>query len=153
MARGVSAIDAGVRHASVAETVARADVLLLPMHWSRVPDVLEQSGDLAGKVVLNCCVPLDDKDRDLVLARATSGVAELARSRPKARWVPCFNTTPSESLYPAFEAKGTIVAPQVLTNADDDGGKESASADDPAYRNEALMKVVRSGSSPSMDRP
>lgn len=48
--------------------------------------------------------------------------------RPGARWVSCFNTTPSESFAPVFARKGQAPAPQVLTCADDDGAKQSAGA-------------------------
>ena len=34
-----------------------ADALLLAVHWSRVPDVLKQAGDLSGKMVISCSLP------------------------------------------------------------------------------------------------
>ncbi|MAE88203.1 MAG: transmembrane reductase oxidoreductase [Pelagibaca sp.] len=118
--------DCGGKHGSVSEAVGHGDVLLLAVHWSRVEDVLEQAGPLNGKVVLNCCVPLDTSDRDLVVGTTSSGAEELARMRPKTRWVSCFNTTPSESFAPVYARKGQDPVPQVLTYADDDGAKQIA---------------------------
>lgn len=118
--------DCGGTSGTIAEAVAGADVVLLAVHWSRVGDVLELAGPLEGKVVLNCCVPLDDTDQELVVGRTTSGAEELARLRPGARWVSCFNTIPSESFAPVFARKGYGAAPQVLTYGDDAGAKEIA---------------------------
>ncbi|EPX76690.1 NADPH-dependent F420 reductase [Salipiger mucosus] len=118
--------ESGGTAGSVAAAVEGADALLLAVHWSRVDDVLEQAGDLDGRVVLNCCVPLDAQDRDLVVGTTSSGAEELARKRPGARWVSCFNTTPSESFAPVFARKGQSPAPQVLTYGDDAGAKEIA---------------------------
>ncbi len=111
---------------SVAEAVAGADVLLLAVHWSRTSDVLEQAGDLAGKVVLNCCVPLNDANTDLVVGMTISGAEVLAKARPKARWVSCLNTIPSESFPLVFARKGTAPVPQVLTYGDDAQAKKIA---------------------------
>uniref|UniRef100_UPI003BAB6AE5 NADPH-dependent F420 reductase n=1 Tax=Stappia sp. TaxID=1870903 RepID=UPI003BAB6AE5 len=104
---------------TVADAVVEADVLLLAVHWSRVEDVLRQAGDLKGKVVLNCCVPLDPTDTNLVLGPTTSGAENLAQMRPGARWVSCFNTTPSESFAPVFARRETTPRPQVLVCSDD----------------------------------
>ncbi|WP_316013613.1 NADPH-dependent F420 reductase [Roseobacter sp. HKCCA0434] len=111
---------------SVREAVDGADAVLLAVHWSRIRDVLEQAGDLAGQIVLNCCVPLDDDDSALVLGPETSGAEELARMRPEARWVSCFNTSPSESFEPVFACKETGPRPHSIVYGDDDGAKDVA---------------------------
>lgn len=113
----------GLVTASVREAVADADAVLLSVHWTQVGDVLEQAGPMSGKVVLNCCVPLDESDTDLVLGPRFSGAEWLAQQRPEARWVCCFNTSPSESLLPVFGAKGRNDPPQLLTYGDDAGAK------------------------------
>lgn len=118
--------ESGGRHGTVVEAVAGAEALLLAVHWSRVEDVLAQAGDMAGTVVLTCCVPLDDSDTDLVLGTTISGAEALARLRPGARWVACFNTCPSESLAPVFARKGAAPAPQMLVYGDDAGAKAVA---------------------------
>ena len=116
----------GGTHGSVADAVSGADALLLAVHWSRVPDVLTLAGDLVNKVVLNCCVPLNGANTEIVVGMTTSGAEELARARPQARWVSCFNTTPSESFDPVFTRKGKHPMPQVMTYGNDADAKKSA---------------------------
>lgn len=118
--------DVGAAHGSVAEAVSGTDAVLLAVHWSRIVDVLDQAGDLSGAVVLNCCVPLDDSNIDLVVGTTTSGAEELAALRPRARWVSCFNTVPSEAFGPVFDRRNQKPRPQVLTYGDDEGAKEVA---------------------------
>ncbi|WP_255353089.1 NADPH-dependent F420 reductase [Thalassospira sp. HJ] len=111
---------------SVSFAVENSDVLLLAVHWSRIDDVLSQAGDLAGKVVVNCCVPLDLQNRDLVVGATTSGAEHLASLRPKARWVSAFNTTPSEVFETVFANKGKGERADVLYYGDDAGAKSVA---------------------------
>ena len=118
--------EVGATAGTVAEAVEGADAVLLAVHWSRRADVLEQAGDLAGKVVLNCSLPLNDSNSALVVGTTSSGAEELAKLRPHARWVSCFNTNPSESFYPVFARKGNVPAPQVLTYGDDASAKKVA---------------------------
>ena len=117
---------AGADAAPVAEAVGGAEAVLLAVHWSRVEDVLDQAGDLAGRVVLNCCVPLDATDSRIVTAPGTSGAEELAARRPGARWVSAFNTCPSESLAPVFARRDRAPRPQVLVCGDDAGARAVA---------------------------
>lgn len=120
------ASEAGARHGSVAEAVADADAVLLAVHWSRIDDVLAQAGGLAGTAVVNCCVPLDAQNRDLVVGITTSGAEELAKMRPKARWVSAFNTSPSEAFFDVFARKEHKPRPQLLYCGDDQGAKSVA---------------------------
>lgn len=117
---------AGAAAGSVAEAASGADAVLLAVHWSRIEDVLAQAGELAGTVVLNCCVPLDESDTDLVVGTVTSGAEELARLRPRARWVSCFNTCPSESFDGVFARKARAPRPQLLVCGDDREAKRVA---------------------------
>lgn len=119
--------DSGGTYGSVAEAVADANALLLAVHWSRVDDVLEQAGDLANQVVLNCCVPLNASNSDLVVGTDSSGAEVLAEMRPQARWVACFNTTPSESFEPVFARKaGAERSPHLLVYGEDAEAKDVA---------------------------
>lgn len=118
--------EAGARHGSVAGAVADADAVLLSVHWSRIDDVLAQAGDLAGKTVVNCCVPLDAQNRDLVVGTTTSGAEELAKMRPEARWVSAFNTSPSEAFFDVFARKDDEPRPQLLYCGDDQMAKSVA---------------------------
>lgn len=124
--RARMAAAAGGTSGTIAEAVRDADALLLAVHWSRVPEVLDQAGDLSGKVMLNCCVPLDEANENLVVGMTTSGAEELARRRPEAHWVSCFNTNPSESLEPVFRRKRQSPVPQVLTCSDHAGARSVA---------------------------
>src|SRR6266567_8695484 len=73
------------------EAAQEADVLLLAVHWSRIEDVLNQTGDLSGKVVVTCSLPMNDDNTELVVAHTSSGAEELARRLPNARAVSAFN--------------------------------------------------------------
>lgn len=116
----------GGRSGTVAEAVQNADAILLAVHWSRIDDVLQQAGDLTGLVVLNCCVPLNASNTQLVVGTDHSGAEELAQRRPNARWVCCFNTSPSESFAPVFQRKHQNPRPQLMIYGDDDFAKETA---------------------------
>lgn len=122
------AAQAGAESGSVAEAVDRAEAVLLAVHWSRIDDVLAQAGDLAGIVVMNCCVPLDESNTDIVVGMTTSGAEQLAAMRPKARWVSCFNTSPSESFDPVFARRNDRPRPHLLVCGDDAGAKDIAGA-------------------------
>jgi predicted dinucleotide-binding enzyme len=40
------------------EAAQDADALLLAVHWLRMDDVLHQAGDLSGKAILTCSLPM-----------------------------------------------------------------------------------------------
>jgi predicted dinucleotide-binding enzyme len=87
------------------EAAQEADVLLLAVHWSRMDDVLKQTGDLSGKVVVTCSLPMNDDNTELVVAHSSSGAEEFANMIPKARVVAAFQTVPSEVLFGVHEGK------------------------------------------------
>ena len=76
------------------EAANGADVILLAVHWSRIDDVLSKAGDLSGKVLVSCCLPMNDDDTGLVIAHTSSGAEQLAHRVPEARIVVAFNTVP-----------------------------------------------------------
>jgi len=108
------------------EAARDADALLLAVHWSRMDDVLSQAGDLSGKVILSCSLPMNDDDTALVVAHTSSGAEELAKKYPKVRFVSAFNTVPSEVLFGVFEARDKKPGPSLVYCGDDEGGKEVA---------------------------
>ena len=63
-----------------------ADALVLAVHWSRVNDVLRQAGDLSGKIIVSCTLPMNQGDTELVVAHKSSGAEQLARKVRKAHW-------------------------------------------------------------------
>src|SRR5256885_3033123 len=77
------------------EAAQEADAVLLAVHWSRVDDVLKQAGDVSGKVVVSCSLPMNADNTDLVIAHTSSGAEQLAKKVPNARVLSPFNTLPS----------------------------------------------------------
>ena len=77
------------------EAAQEADALFLAVHWSRVDDVLKQAGEVSGKVIVTCSLPMNADDTGLVIAHTSSGAEALAKKVPKARVVSAFNTVPS----------------------------------------------------------
>ena len=116
------------QHGTPREAAQGADALLLAVHWSRVGDVLNQTGDLSGKVVLTCSLPLNDDDTELVVAHTSSGAEELAKKIPKARVVGAFNTVPSEVLFGVYEAKRKAMRPSLVYCGDDRDAKQLAAS-------------------------
>jgi predicted dinucleotide-binding enzyme len=96
---------ANARAGTPGEAAAQADALLLAVHWSRFDDVLKRAGDLAGKAVVTCSLPMADDNSGLVVGLASSGAEKLAKMLPKARVVCAFNTVPSEVLFDVYEAQ------------------------------------------------
>jgi predicted dinucleotide-binding enzyme len=85
---------------------------------------LSQAGDLSGKIVVSCSLPMNAEDTKLVVAHTTSGAEELAKRAPGARIVLAFNTVPSEVLFGVFEARGNSTPPSLVYCGDDDDAKE-----------------------------
>jgi len=103
-----------------------ADAILLAVHWSRIDDVLHQAGDLEGKVVVTCSLPMNAADTELVIAHTSSGAEELARRAPGARIVAAFTTVPSEVLFGVFAARRKPNRPSLVYCGDDPGSKRVA---------------------------
>ena len=108
------------------EAAEHADALLVAVHWSRVDDVLRQAGDLSGKVVVTCSLPMNADDTGLVIARTDSGAEALARKVPEARVVCAFNTVPSEVLFGVFAARRRSRRPSLVYCGDDARSKRVA---------------------------
>jgi len=86
--------------------------------------VLEQAGDLLGKVIVTCSLPMDDENTKLVIGTSASGAEELAKKVPQAHVVSAFNTVPSEVLFGVFEAKGKASRPSLVYCGDDQHAKK-----------------------------
>ena len=69
------------------EAAQAADAILLAVHWSRIDEVLKQAGELRGKVIVSCSLPMNADDTELVVAHTSSGAEELAKKVPGARLV------------------------------------------------------------------
>ena len=103
-----------------------ADAVLLAVHWSRVDDVLARAGDLSGKVIVSCTLPMNEDDTNLVVAHSSSGAEELARKLPGARVVGAFGTVPSEVLFDVFEKRRRRARPSLIYYGDDRRAKKVA---------------------------
>jgi hypothetical protein len=120
--------DAGrnARAGTPAEAAREAEALLLAVHWSRIDDVLKRAGDMSGKVVITCSLPMNANDTGLVVAHTSSGAEVLASKVPRAKVVAAFGTVPSEVLFDVFEARRKAKRPSMIYCGDDDAAKEVA---------------------------
>jgi len=120
--------DAGrkARAGTPVEAAQGADALLLAVHWLRFDDVLKQAGDLSGKVIVTCSLPMNADDTALAVAHTSSGAEELAKRIPKAQVVSAFGTVPSEVLFDVFEARRKATKPSLVYCGDDARSKKIA---------------------------
>lgn len=85
-----------VRRATVADSVASADVVALAIPWGAVANVLQTiSAPLSGKILIDCTNPsrgLPGLDHS-----AGSGAEQVAKLAPNAKVVKAFNTTGFEN--------------------------------------------------------
>lgn len=114
------------RSGTPAEAARDADALLLAVHWSRVDDVLKKAGDLSGKAIVSCSLPMNASDTGLVVAHKSSGAEALAKKVPQARIVSAFNTVPSEVLFSVFQRASDAARPSLVYCGDDAGAKTVA---------------------------
>ena len=108
------------------EAAQDADAVLLAVHWLRFDDVLAQAGDLSGKVVITCSLPMNADDTELVVAQSSSGAEELAKKVPGARVVAAFGTVPSEVLFGVYAARRRKQRPSLVCCGDDPKAKKVA---------------------------
>jgi len=108
------------------EATQESDAVLLAVHWSRIDEVLNEAGDLSGRVIVSCSLPMNDHNTELVVAHTSSGSEVLAKRLPKARIVSAFNTVPSEVLFGVFEARRKTSRPSLVYCGDDPGSKALA---------------------------
>jgi hypothetical protein len=89
--------------------------------------VLKQAGDLSGKVIVTCSLPMNADDTALAVAHTSSGAEGLAKKVRKADVVSAFGTVPSEVLFDVYEAKRrSRRRPSLMYCGDDQDGKDIA---------------------------
>jgi len=107
------------RAGTPAEAARGADALLLAVHWLRIADVLRQAGDVSGKVIVTCSLPMNEDDTELVVGRTSSGAEAIAKKIPGAKVVSAFGTVPSEVLFDVFESRRKANRPSLAFCGDD----------------------------------
>jgi predicted dinucleotide-binding enzyme len=110
---------ANARAGTPREAAREADAVLFAVHWSRTDEVLSAAGDLSGKTVITCSLPMNADNTALVVAHTSSGAEELARKLPKASVVCAFNTVPSEVLFGVSAARRKAAKPSLVYCGDD----------------------------------
>ena len=113
-------------HGTPREAALEADAVVLAVHWSRLHDVLNQAGNLSGKAVVTCALPMNAPNTDLVIGHTNSGAEELQRKIPKAHVVAAFNTVPSEVLFGVYDARRRARRPSLIYCGDHAAGKDVA---------------------------
>ena len=78
------------RGGSVTDAVAFSQVILLAVVWEGVPESILAAGNLEGKILIDCTLPM--VNRQLAIDPTSSGAGEIAKLVPGAKVVKAFNT-------------------------------------------------------------
>lgn len=118
---------AAARPGTPRDAVEQSDVLLVAVNWWNVDDLLQQAGDLSGKVVLTCSLAMKEDNSALEIGLTSSAAEALAKKIPKAHLVSAFNTVPSEVFFDVFEARNNKAnRPSLVYCGDDEKAKKVA---------------------------
>lgn len=80
------------RAATVPEAASFAEIVVLATPWNGTQDAVEQAGELAGKVVVDCTNPLTPDLSGLIIGTSNSAGEEVALWANGAKVVKAFNT-------------------------------------------------------------
>ncbi len=75
-----------------AEAVAGATVMALCVPWQAVEEAIKSSGDLNGKVLIDCVNPVSPDLKSLLVGTTTSAAEQVAQWAKGAKVVKAFNT-------------------------------------------------------------
>ncbi|MEY3222532.1 MAG: hypothetical protein RLZZ203_1388, partial [Cyanobacteriota bacterium] len=91
-----------VKGAKYADAVASADVIIVTTPWANntTLDVVQELGDLTGKIVIDCTNPLAPDYMSNTLGYTTSSAEEIAKLLPGVPVVKAFNTIFAEVMEP-----------------------------------------------------
>jgi len=118
--------DAKAKWGTPREAAQNAEAVLIAVHWSKIDDVLRQAGDLEGRVVVTCSLPMNADDTGLVIGHTSSGAEELAKKARGASVVAAFQTVPSEVFFDVFESRRNKNRPSLVYCGDDERAKKVA---------------------------
>ncbi len=110
------------RAGSVSEAAAFGEVIILTVGWFDIKDVLNEAGDLSGKVLIDITNPLNKDFSGLAVGSGTSASEEIAKMSPKAKVVKAFNTVFAGVLQSSHDFNG--MAPSVFFCGDDEDAKK-----------------------------
>ena len=91
-----------------------------------IPRCAATAGDISGKVIVSCSLPMNADNTELVVAHTSSGLEELAKIVPKARVAAAFNSVPSEVLFSVYEGRRRAKRPSLVYCGDDKRAKSVA---------------------------
>lgn len=103
----------GSRVTTVEEAGRSADVIVLTVPWSAVPDAVKALGDVHGKIIVDVTNPLSVGSNGLALdvgGNGESGAERIAEMIPTARVVKAFNQTGAENMAdPLYAGERTVM--------------------------------------------
>lgn len=82
---------AEARAGSCTQAIEASDVVVLAVPWDQVRGILDNAGDLSGKVLIDCINPLTSDLQDLQFGHTTSAAEQIAAWNPEAQVVKAFN--------------------------------------------------------------
>lgn len=89
----VKSIGNDARAGTVHEAAENAEVVVLATPWSATRDAVLAAGKLAGKIVIDCCNPLEPDLSGVAIGHTTSAGEQVAQWATGAGVVKAFNTT------------------------------------------------------------
>jgi predicted dinucleotide-binding enzyme len=102
----------------------------MPAQAARGADALPRcaatAGDISGKVIVSCSLPMNADNTELVVAHTSSGLEELAKIVPKVRVAAAFNSVPGEVLFSVYEGRRRAKRPSLVYCGDDKRAKSVA---------------------------
>jgi 8-hydroxy-5-deazaflavin:NADPH oxidoreductase len=121
----VIASEIGAHAATVADAVAKSDVVVLTTKWAAVAEALAQAGSLEGKIILDCTNTMSPRKTPDGLPETRSCAEVLAESTKGARVVKTFNQA-FEQLFHAESRLFEGEKPTMFYCGDDADAKKAA---------------------------
>lgn len=101
---------------SMAQAADFGQAILLAVTWLGVDNALEEMGDLDGRVLIDCTLPLDPDSYDMIDGIKNSGAEYIAKKSPNAQVVKAFNTVFAENLMRGGDISGQKASIFYATN-------------------------------------
>jgi len=118
-------IGRGVQGGGIAAAAKLAEIVILAIPFDGAANALKETGDLAGKILVDISNPITADFKSLVIGHTTSAAEEIQTLAPKATVVKAFNTIFAQ-LMPTEARQGKSL--QVFVASDDDTAKTLVSA-------------------------